>query len=209
MGGMLCDKRFAPARFARSIRMLLAGGIVMFAFAPLSVGSKSMRDSSARPSRQAPTAAFRITSTAFLNGDAMPKKFTCDGANISPFLAWTQPPKGTASFALVLDDPDAPKHTLVHWLIYDLPGDSSGLPENMPTRAGFESDAHQGLNDFKKFGYGGPCPPSGKTHRYFFRLYALDEVMHLNPGVSRRDLDRAISSHILGKAELMVHYQRQ
>ncbi len=152
--------------------------------------------------------AFRITTTAFPNGGDIPQKFTCDGADMSPLLAWTDPPAGTQAFALIMDDPDAPAGTWVHWVLYDLPGDTSGLPENVPKQPELENGAHQGRNDFRKTGYGGPCPPPGKPHRYFFKLYALNSATHLKAGATKADLERAMKGHIVAQAELVGRYQR-
>jgi Raf kinase inhibitor-like YbhB/YbcL family protein len=155
------------------------------------------------------TMSFALTTPAFETGGWIPADCTCDGKDTSPLLAWTHPPAGTKSFALIVDDPDAPGKTWVHWLLYDLPPDTSGLPENMPREMVFENGSEQGKNDFHNVGYNGPCPPKGKPHRYFFRLYSLDTLLHLMPGANRSALDRAMQGHILGKTELMGRYQRK
>ncbi len=151
---------------------------------------------------------LRLTTTAFPNGGAIPEKFTCDGPDVSPLLAWSEPPARTQAFALIMDDPDAPAGTWVHWVIYDLPAAANGLPENVPKQPELENGAHQGRNDFRKTGYGGPCPPAGKPHRYFFRLYALDSATRLKPGASKAELEKAMKGHILAQAELMGQYGR-
>lgn len=151
---------------------------------------------------------LQITTTAFPNGGTIPQKFTCDGPDVSPLLAWSEPPAGTKAFALIMDDPDAPAGTWVHWVLYDLPASASGLPENVPKQPELEDGARQGRNDFRKTGYGGPCPPAGKPHRYFFRLYALDSPTQLKAGASRAELEKAMKSHILAQAELMGRYGR-
>jgi len=155
--------------------------------------------------------AFSVTSTAFKEGASIPVKHTCDGADLSPPLAWSGAPAGAAAFALIADDPDAPAGTWVHWVLYDLPGTSSELPENVAkteTPAGL-GGATQGKNDFHRTGYGGPCPPPGPAHRYFFKLYALDTPLRLNPGAAKRDLEAAMKGHILATAQLMGTYARQ
>lgn len=152
--------------------------------------------------------AFAISSSSFANGRDIPKKFTCDGADVSPELSWTQPPAGTQSFALIADDPDAPVGTWTHWVIFDLPPTTSALPEGVSKIDELPGGGRQGRNDFHKIGYGGPCPPAGKPHRYFFKLYALDRKLDLKPGSSKQDLEQAMQSHILGKADCVGKYGR-
>lgn len=152
--------------------------------------------------------AFTISSPSFHNGGQIPKKFTCDGADVSPELQWTSPPAGTQSFALVADDPDAPAGTWTHWVLFDLPAQSASLPENVTKGEELPSGGHQGRNDFRRIGYGGPCPPAGKPHRYFFKLYALDKKLDLTPGASKQDVEQAMQGHILGQAEVFGKYQR-
>lgn len=142
-----------------------------------------------------------LTSPAFNDGKAIPSKFTCDGEDISPELDWFGTPEGTVSLALIMDDPDAPAGTWVHWVLYNMPMDLSGLREGM-TGVGVD-----GTNSWNRTGYGGPCPPSG-THRYYFKLYALDVNLELGPGAKKGDLLAAMEGHILGQAELMGTYSR-
>ncbi len=138
----------------------------------------------------------------------MPAKYTRDGRNASPPLKWSGVPGEARSLALITDDPDAPGGTWVHWLLYDLPASVGELPENLHRNQYTAAGAKQGLNDFKHLGYGGPCPPPGKAHRYFFRLYALDIQLKLDPGAGRKDLERAMEDHILDQTQLMGTYQR-
>ncbi len=152
--------------------------------------------------------ALKLTTTAFQPGVAIPKKFTCDGPDVSPALAWTDAPAGTHSFALIMDDPDAPVGTWVHWVLYDLPANTRDLPEGVPKQEEVPNGTRQGRNDFRKIGYGGPCPPPGPAHRYFFKLYALDSKTSLKPGATKADLEKAMKGHILAQAELMGRYQR-
>jgi Raf kinase inhibitor-like YbhB/YbcL family protein len=150
--------------------------------------------------------AFKLTSPAFQEGQPIPAKFTCEGENISHALAWTDAPAGTQSFALINDDPDDDgPQPWVHWLIYNIPGFSRGLPENVPTDPTLPDGSLQGTNSFKKIGYGGPCPPTG-IHHYTFTLLALDKVLPLSPGATRSDLDAAMNGHILGQARLVGTY---
>jgi len=152
--------------------------------------------------------AFHLTTTAFENGAFIPKKFTCDGPDISPQLAWTEPPPGTKCFALIMDDPDAPSGTWVHWVLYDLPADTRELAEGVPKEPELLGGARQGRNDFGKIGYNGPCPPKGGPHRYFFKLYALDLRTNLQVGASKSDLERSMKGHVLAQAEIVGRFRR-
>lgn len=151
---------------------------------------------------------LELKSSAFKANARIPSKYTCDGPDISPALSWDSAPEGTKSFSLICDDPDAPGGTWVHWVLYDLPPDVRGLPENVPKTKTLESGAKQGITDFRRIGYGGPCPPPGPAHRYFFKLYALDIKLNLPPGVTKQEVERAMEGHILGRAELVGLYQR-
>jgi Raf kinase inhibitor-like YbhB/YbcL family protein len=153
--------------------------------------------------------SFQISSNAFPNGETIPKKFTCDGPDVSPQLSWKNAPPAAQSFALIMDDPDAPVGTWVHWVLYNLPANTKELPEGVEKQEKLASGAAQGRNDFRKIGFGGPCPPPGKPHRYFFKLYALDAKVSLSAGATKADLERAMKGHILGDAELMGRYGRQ
>ncbi len=148
-----------------------------------------------------------LKSAAFEEGGMIPKKYTCDGPDVSPPLTWTSAPAGTKSLALICDDPDAPVATWVHWVLFNLPADTTKLPESVPPQETLESRAKQGTNDFRKTGYGGPCPPSG-THRYYFKLYALDTEIDLEAGITKKDLLKAMEGHIIGEGQLMGRYKR-
>ena len=152
--------------------------------------------------------AFELTSSAFQAGATIPRQHTCDGADTSPALAWSEPPPGTASFALVCDDPDAPVGTWVHWVLYELPASARQLPEGVAREPLLKDGSRQGTNDFKKTGYGGPCPPPGKPHRYVFKLYALDANLRVPPGKTKAELLQAMEGHLKGQAELMGRYGR-
>ena len=149
-----------------------------------------------------------LTTPAFAPGGLIPKPFTCDGADRSPRLLWSEIPVDTRSFALVCDDPDAPRKTWVHWVLYNLPADAVELSEGVPAAPELPSGARQGLNDGGDVGYGGPCPPRGAPHRYFFRLYALDCKLNLSSGLNRADLDQAMTGHVLAEATVMGTYGR-
>jgi Raf kinase inhibitor-like YbhB/YbcL family protein len=150
---------------------------------------------------------MKLNTTAFEPGGMIPARYTCDGDNVSPDLSWQDLPGGAASLAIICDDPDAPMGTWVHWVYYDIPPQLNHLPSGV---AGLERPATggvQGTNDFRKLGYGGPCPPGG-THRYFFNLYALDSVLGLAPGATKKQLLKAMAGHVLEHAELMGRYKR-
>lgn len=151
---------------------------------------------------------FRIESAAFTAGAAIPRKHTCDSADVSPPLRWAEPPAGTKMFALICDDPDAPAGTWVHWVIYSIPPGATGLAEGVPPSKTLADGSKQGVNDFGKVGYGGPCPPRGKPHRYFFKLYALGADPGLGPGASKGQLLKAIEGKLLAQAELIGTYGR-
>jgi len=151
---------------------------------------------------------FQLKSPDFAAGADIPKQFTCSGADISPALEWNDPPANAKSFALIADDPDAPVGTWVHWVLYDLSPNLRSLPQNLPKTEQSPDGWRQGMNDFRKIGYGGPCPPPGKAHRYFFKLYALDAKLNLKPGATKKDVEAAMKDHILAKAEYMGRFAR-
>jgi len=145
---------------------------------------------------------MNLTSRAFSEGATIPVPYTCDGTDSSPPLAWTNVPAGTKAFALICDDPDAPGKTFVHWVLYNLPGTAREVAEN------HSGGALEGMTDFRRTGWGGPCPPPGTPHRYFFRLYALDATLSLAAGATKSDVERAIQGHVVGEAQLMGRYGR-
>jgi Raf kinase inhibitor-like YbhB/YbcL family protein len=150
---------------------------------------------------------MKISSSAFKEGEMIPKKYTCDDINISPPLEWSLAPEGTKTFALICDDPDAPMGTWVHWVIFNLPAKTNQLSENIPSKEVLPDGAKQGKNDFGRVGYGGPCPPAG-IHRYYFKIYALDDELDLKAGVTKAELLKAMDGHILAEAQLMGRYKR-
>jgi Raf kinase inhibitor-like YbhB/YbcL family protein len=173
---------------------LLAGVIfVGLSLSPLSSGGSHM--------------AITITSSAFTEGAMIPKKHTCDADDISPDLKWSGVPQGAKSLALICDDPDAPVGTWVHWVLFNIPPDITALQAGIPADATLKNGARHGKNDFRKLGYGGPCPPGG-THRYYFKLYALDTVLTLESGSTKAQLLAAMKGHILAEGQLMGTYKR-
>ena len=147
--------------------------------------------------------SLQLTSDAFVNGQSIPAKYSCIGKNISPPLAWTEPPAGTQSFALIVDDPDAPGRTWVHWVLFNIQPEMRSLKEGFTA----ENTIAVGKNSSSHLSYDGPCPPSG-THRYFFKLYALDATLSLSPGATKDQLLKAMDGHILAQAELMGTFSK-
>ncbi len=150
---------------------------------------------------------MEIRSSEFKEGSSIPSKYTCDNIDVSPPLEWSQVPAGVKTFAIICDDPDAPGATWVHWVIFNIPGNLRELSENIPATETLRNGAKQGKNDFGKIGYGGPCPPGG-THRYYFRLYALDRDLDSKPGITKKDLLKSIEGHILDEVYLMGRYRK-
>ncbi len=152
--------------------------------------------------------SIKVESPAFSYGDFIPIKYTCDSLDISPPIRWSNVPENTRSFVIIMDDPDAPIGTFTHWVVYDIPADKTSLPEDFPKEKQV-GEIKQGVNDFRRIGYGGPCPPPGKPHRYFFKVYALDiDSLGLPPGATRKQVEERINGHIIAKGELMGRYGR-
>lgn len=151
---------------------------------------------------------LQVTSTAFSEGEAVPKQYTGDGGDVSPPLRWGDPPPSTRSFALICEDPDAPRGTWVHWLLYNVPAQTRELPEAVPTKPTLADGAHQGTNGFGSIGYGGPAPPKGKPHRYYFKLYAVDTTLDLPAKATKSQLVAALQGHVVAEGELMGRYGR-
>ena len=151
--------------------------------------------------------SISLTSSAFKEGELIPPRFTCSGENVSPPLAWGPVPAEAKSLALVVDDPDAPRGTWVHWVVYNLPAAARELPEGVPAQDAITGGGRQGKNDFGQTGYGGPCPPGG-THRYYFKLYALNAALDLPAGATKQDLLKAMYGHILDEGQLMGRFRR-
>jgi hypothetical protein len=152
---------------------------------------------------------LQLTSAAFTQGSPIPVKYTCEGQDVSPPLRWRDAPEGARSFALIADDPDAPAGTWVHWVLYNLPASAAELPEGVPASESIAGGGQQGRNDFGRLGYGGPCPPRGGPHRYFFKLYALDAELNLPARAAKQDVERAMRGHILAEGQLMGTYKRK
>ena len=151
---------------------------------------------------------LEIRSAGFAEGAEIPQKFTCDGTNVSPALSWGAMPAKTQSVALIVRDPDAPAGTFVHWILFNLPPGADHLSEGVPKQEALADGSRQGVNDFGDVGYGGPCPPRGSTHRYFFTLYALDTKLTLAPGAREKQVSAAMKGHVLAEGQLMGRYHR-
>ena len=151
--------------------------------------------------------AITITSTAITDGGMIPKDYTCDGRDISPPMAWAGVPEGAKSLAIICDDPDAPVGTWVHWVLFNIPATANELPQDMRPDKVLQNGAKHGINDFRKLGYGGPFPPGG-THRYYFKIYALDNELPQEPGITKAELLKAMKGHILAEGQLMGKYKR-
>lgn len=190
---------------------LLSCGSEREAVVPAGDGEEdAVPDEPAAPGKETPM-AFSLTSPAFEHEGSIPVRFTCDGEDVSPALSWSEAPEETETFALVVDDPDAPGGTFVHWVLYRVPGHFSELPEEVGDEPRLDNlgEAVNGRNDFGNLGYGGPCPPPGDAHRYFFKLYALDSGLDLEPGTTKSELEDAVEGHVLGEAELLGTYRRR
>lgn len=152
--------------------------------------------------------SLTVASVSFSSGGEIPNKFTCDGEDVSPQIFWSGTPNGTQAFVLMVDDPDAPAGTWTHWVLYDLPASLKSLNEGLPTSDQLPDESKQGRNDFGKIGYNGPCPPAGRPHRYFFKLYALDRKLNVKGGAARSEVEKAMSGHVLAQGEVMGTYRR-
>ncbi len=183
-------------------RVALAATFAVLFLAACGGSGDDSEDVAEPPVENDTVVTFDLSSTAFDSGDEIPVRYTCDGENISPDLAWTEPPEDTASFALIMDDPDAPGGTFTHWLAWNFDGDSRDYPENTPAPV-------EGESSFGQPGYGGPCPPPGdEPHRYIFELYALDAPLELASGAGKDEVEGALEGHVLGVAELVGTFGR-
>ena len=191
------------SRFARSLCCAFLPLLLL-----LQVASCGGAEAGSAQAHDPSPAGFRIESPAFKEGATIPVRFTCKGENVSPQLAWTNPPAGTRSFVLIVEDPDAPAGVWTHWVVYNLPAQTRAMDETAPKQPRLPDGGLQGVTSFGGVGYGGPCPPPGNAHRYFFRLYALDTALNLLPGAAKQDVVAAMKGHVLGKAELMGRFKR-
>jgi Raf kinase inhibitor-like YbhB/YbcL family protein len=193
--------------------MRIARSLLPFALTLLAVsGQLACQETRRAPQSAAQEAGARMTirveTTAFAPGGNIPAQFTCSGANISPALRWSGVPKEAKSLALIVHDPDAPVGDFTHWLLYGVASSVSELSENVAKSPEVAGVGRQGTNDFRKIGYGGPCPPPGKPHRYFFRVYALDTELSLAAGADRAAVEAAMRGHVIAQGELMGKFAR-
>jgi len=201
-----------PATFFDHSAALLARILLLLALlllAPFLAGCRSTNPPAAQSAvaSAATSASITLSSDNLANG-TVPSEFTCDGADRSPALKWTAPPADTKSFVLTITDPDAPGGTFTHWILYDLPANTSALPAGVATQDQLSDGSHQGRNDFGKIGYSGPCPPRGSTHRYFFDLFALNSTLALPARATRAQIEDAMNTHVLARGKLMARYSR-
>jgi Raf kinase inhibitor-like YbhB/YbcL family protein len=189
----------------RSVSIMIGLGFCFLLFLSCARPQPKIAQPASTPKEE--RAEIKLASVAFKDGQSIPAPYTCDGVNISPPLEWSGAPKTAKTVAIVVDDPDAPAGTWVHWVLYNLPADNIGLVENVPATENLKAGGFQGQNDFGKIGYGGPCPPSG-THRYFFRIYALDSELPLKAGATKAELMKAMEGHIVLQGQLMGTYRR-
>lgn len=166
------------------------------------------RDSVQAEEKGEATVTLNVTSPAFEDGAKIPAKYTADGANVSPPLNWQEIPEGAQSIVIIADDPDAPMGTWVHWLIWNIPAGEAGIRENVPSAEALANGAVQGTTSFNRVGYGGPAPPSG-THRYYFKVYAIDKQLDLAPEARKADVEKAMQGHILAQGQMMGRYSKQ
>ena len=159
------------------------------------------------PKKEERKTEMKLNSSAFEEGGMIPSKYTCDGENISPPLSWSGEPENTKSFVITCDDPDAPSGNWIHWVIYDIPVNVLELKENVPPQKILENSAKQGLSDFGKIGYGGPCPPGG-THRYIFKIYAINKMLELEAGLKKSEVLKAIDGNILAETQILSKYKK-
>jgi Raf kinase inhibitor-like YbhB/YbcL family protein len=197
---MTVDRYLPPSFFRAGLSLIAAAALAAF---PVSAWPRTGTEGDM-------AMAFKLTSSAFTHQDEIPSRYTCDGQDISPPLAWSGVPSGARSLVLIMDDPDAPdpaapKMTWVHWLVYNIPPDSTGLPEDAD-KAGLPQSAREGTNNFRRKRYGGPCPPIGR-HRYFLKLYALDTVLPDLDAPDKDELLDAMQGHVLEETQLMGTYQ--
>ena len=194
-------------RLAKEVGVLISRWPMVLGVAILLAGC-SGGDAEAEPVGAGVAETIELTSAAFSQGSAIPRQYTCDGPDLSPPLRWSGVPAGARSLALVVDDPDA-GGTWVHWVVYGVPGNVSELSEGASSDIGDGLGGIDGTNDFRRTGYGGPCPPDGPAHRYFFTLFAVDNVPELAPGATKSELLGAIEGHVVAQGSLMGTYKRQ
>lgn len=163
---------------------------------------------SSRPPQGASATGLEVESSAFRAGEAIPTRYTCDGEDLSPALSWSEPPAGSQSLVVICDDPDAPVGTWVHWVLFNIPPTTRSLPEGVPADPAVAGVGTHGSNSWHRLGYGGPCPPAKSTHRYYFKVYALDTHLALKAGADRQAVEKAMKGHILAEGQLMGRYSR-
>ena len=188
------------------MRSIISFPAILFLHAVLAILTASCGESVTEKGRK--TMEISVKCPVFKDGEMIPSRYTCDGVNVSPPITWSDPPESTKSLALICDDPDAPMGTWVHWVVYNIAPNQAGFGENVPTGSRTPDGAVQGVTDFGTEGYGGPCPPSG-THRYYFKVYALDMELSINGQATKKQVVDAMKGHILAQGQIMGRYKRQ
>jgi len=188
------NKKYRPVRY-----LILLAGVIIFC---------SCQPAQSEIAKEAEM-SISLSSAAFTEAGMIPQKYTCDGENISPPLNWTEISQNAKSLVLIVDDPDAPAGIFVHWVLYNVDASLRGLPEDVAKSASVSGIGLQGVNDFRRSGYDGPCPPKGSPHRYYFKLYALDTMLSLKAGASKSEVENAMQGHILAQGQLMGKYSRK
>ncbi|MEM2690405.1 MAG: YbhB/YbcL family Raf kinase inhibitor-like protein [Nitrososphaerota archaeon] len=192
----------------KGLRIALVIAVILVVIVSMTIYFTQPEISGKPPATTTSIRRFVLESPAFGDGERIPEKYTCDGLDISPPLQWRDYPPETRSFILIMEDPDAPGGTFTHWIIYNMPADANRLEEGVKPLEELSGGIMQGVNDFGRIGYGGPCPPPGKPHRYIFKLYALDTRLELGPAASLEDILKLMSGHVLAEATLTGIYSR-
>jgi|ERR1700739_1014960 len=207
----LCEP-ISPAANTTTFSGLLLRIFLLFSLllaAPFLAGCRHADPPPAPGTTRAAAASPSLTlSSSGLQNGKVPKDSTCDGGDLSPPLAWNAPPAETKSLVLTVTDPDAPGGIFTHWVLYNLPANSNGVSGSVPKQDQLSDGSRQGRNDYGKIGYGGPCPPHGSTHRYFFDLFALDTTLNLPSGATRAEVEDAMNTHVLARGKLLARYGR-
>lgn len=205
---VLSIENYATQREAGGLMMVHLIVALALVAAPSSCGDAKESAGNREVEVKADQVVLELSSPAFVGDSLIPKEYTCDSTDVSPAIFWSGVPEGTKSLALICDDPDAPGRTWVHWVLYGIPPDADSLPKAVPGEEEVLGGVRQGLTDFNRVGYGGPCPPKGSPHRYFFKLYAIDVELELEPGKTKEELLKAMEGHIIGQGQLVGRYGR-
>ena len=192
----------------KNTQLVILSPILLIVLLLSNFSQSSIVFSASKEAKMSAINQFVLDSSAFKQGQTIPKQYTADGADVSPPLSWTTAPAGTQSFALICEDPDAPMGTWIHWLIYDIPANQTHLAQAVSTQSQLADGTKQGTSSFHRIGYGGPSPPPGSPHRYFFKLYALSSMSEFEPGIDLRKFRQFVETHKLAEAQIIGIYGR-